>query len=106
MNGEFVQMMGLVINEVNDEGKLKKPQPLGPEHPLGILMTLAAKGEWRNPSLSSPEHERVSKAFQRLQNLLRALVPLPGKPPYSNFGMLKKNPFILGFGGFIIRARR
>jgi hypothetical protein len=24
MNGEFVQMMGLVINEVNDEGKLKK----------------------------------------------------------------------------------
>jgi hypothetical protein len=43
-------------------------------------MTLAAKGEWRNPSLSSPEHERVSKAFQRLQNLLRVLVPLPGKP--------------------------
>jgi hypothetical protein len=43
-------------------------------------MTLAAKSEWRNPSLSSPDYERVSKAFQRLQNLLRALVPLPGKP--------------------------
>lgn len=53
---------------------------LSPEHPLGILMTLAAQGEWRNPPSSSPDYERVSKAFQRLQNLLRALVPLPGKP--------------------------
>jgi hypothetical protein len=43
-------------------------------------MTLAAKGEWRNPPLLSPDYERVSKAFQQLQNLLRALVPLPGKP--------------------------
>ncbi len=50
------------------------------EHPLGILMTLAAKGEWRNPPGSSPDYDRVSKAFQRLQHLLRALVPLPGKP--------------------------
>lgn len=57
-----------------------KRHQLGPEHPLGILMTLAAQGEWRNPPLSSPDYERVSKAFQRLQFLLRALVPLPGKP--------------------------
>jgi hypothetical protein len=53
---------------------------LSQEHPLGILMTLAAKGEWRNPPGSAPDYDRVSKAFQRLQNLLRALVPLPGKP--------------------------
>jgi hypothetical protein len=53
---------------------------LGQEHPLGILMTLAAKGEWRNPPGSSPDYDRVSKAFQRLQTFLRALVPLPGKP--------------------------
>lgn len=57
-----------------------KRNQLGPEHPLGILMTLAAKGEWRNPAVSSPDYDRVSKAFQRLQTLLRALVPLPGKP--------------------------
>jgi hypothetical protein len=57
-----------------------KRNQLGPEHPLGILMTLAAKGEWRNPSAYAPEYERVSKAFQRLQHLLRALVPVPGKP--------------------------
>ena len=43
-------------------------------------MTLAAKGEWRNPPLASPDYERVSKAFQRLQTLLRTLVPLPGRP--------------------------
>jgi hypothetical protein len=57
-----------------------KRQQLGPEHPLGILMTLAAKGEWRNPPISSPDYDRVSKAFQRLQTLLRALVPLPDRP--------------------------
>ena len=57
-----------------------KRQQLGPEHPLGILMTLAAKGEWRNPPISSPDYDRVSKAFHRLQALLRALVPLPEKP--------------------------
>ncbi len=57
-----------------------KRQQLGPEHPLGILMTLAAKGEWRNPPSSEPDYDRVSKAFQRLQSLLRTLVPLPGTP--------------------------
>jgi hypothetical protein len=57
-----------------------KRNQLGPEHPLGILMALAAKGQWRNPPVSSPDYERVSKAFQRLQNLLRTLVPLPDKP--------------------------
>ena len=57
-----------------------KRTQLGPEHPLGILMTLAAKGEWRNPPGSSPDYDRVTKAFQRLQTFLRSLVPLPGKP--------------------------
>jgi hypothetical protein len=53
---------------------------LGPEHPLGILMTLAAKGEWRNPPIFKDDYQRVAKAFYRLQRLLRALVPVPGKP--------------------------
>jgi hypothetical protein len=57
-----------------------KRQQLASEHPLGILMTLAAKGEWRNPPISSPDYDRVAKSFNRLQALLRALVPLPGKP--------------------------
>ena len=60
--------------------------PIGPEHPLGILMTLAAKGEWRNPPSSSPDYERFSRVFQRLQTLLRALVPLPGKPFQKSVG--------------------
>jgi hypothetical protein len=65
---------------------LSKRNQLGPEHPLGILMTLAAKGEWRNPPSSSPDYERVCKAFQRLQTLLRTLVPLPGKPFQKSAG--------------------
>jgi hypothetical protein len=50
------------------------------EHALGMLMQLAAKGEWRNPPLSSPDHERIGRAFRRLRALLQALVPLPGNP--------------------------
>lgn len=64
------------------EGKhtFSKRTQLSREHPLGILMTLAAEGEWRNPPSSSPDYERVSKALQRLQRLLRVLVPLPEEP--------------------------
>ncbi len=57
-----------------------KDQNLTETHPLGILMTLAAKSEWQNPPRHSPDYERVSKAFRRCQDLLRSLVPLPGKP--------------------------
>lgn len=57
-----------------------KSQKLSETHPLGILMTLAAKAERQNPPRDSPDYERVSKAFRRCQDLLRRLVPLPGKP--------------------------
>jgi hypothetical protein len=50
------------------------------DHSLGILMRLAATGEWRNPALGSPDFFRVSKAFLRLRQLLKGLVSLPGKP--------------------------
>ncbi|MEY4245639.1 MAG: hypothetical protein RLZZ245_3224 [Verrucomicrobiota bacterium] len=63
-----------------------KRTQLGPEHPLGILMALAARGEWRNPPSSSPDYDRVSKAFQRLQTLLRTLVPLPAMPFQKSAG--------------------
>jgi hypothetical protein len=63
-----------------------KRNQLGPEHPLGILMALAAKGEWRNPPSSSPDYDRVSEAFQRIQALLRVLVPLPAKPFQKSAG--------------------
>jgi len=69
-----------------DARKDRDGNQLGPEHPLGILMTLAAKGEWRNPPGSSPDYDRVSKAFQRLQTLLRTLVPLPEKPFHKSTG--------------------
>lgn len=49
-------------------------------------MTLAAKGEWRNPSGYSPDYDCISKAFQRLQTLLSSLVPLPGKPFQKSAG--------------------
>jgi hypothetical protein len=50
------------------------------DHALGILMHLAAKGEWRNPPLGAPDYYRVSKSFLRLRKLLKGLVSLPGEP--------------------------
>jgi len=50
------------------------------DHALGMLMRLAADGEWRNPPLESAAYERVSRSFRRLRRLLQALVPLPGDP--------------------------
>jgi hypothetical protein len=59
--------------------RLPATTKLDREHALGMLMHLAVHGEWRNPPRSSPDYERVSKAFKRLQNTLQALVPLPGE---------------------------
>jgi hypothetical protein len=53
---------------------------LSPEHPIGMLMTVAHKGEWKNPPKGSADYERISRSFRRLQQLLMALIPLPGKP--------------------------
>jgi hypothetical protein len=50
------------------------------DHSLGILMHLAAKGEWRNPPLGAPDYYRVSKSLLRLRKLLKGLVSLPGEP--------------------------
>jgi len=89
-------------NGTADARKYRDGNQLGPEHPLGILMTLAAQGEWRNPPLSSTDYDRVSKAFQRLQNLLRSLVPLPGKPFKKSAGafvpifQIRIHPKLLG----------
>ncbi|MCX6875286.1 MAG: hypothetical protein NTW21_15985 [Verrucomicrobia bacterium] len=50
------------------------------DHALGMLMRLAADGEWRTPPLGFLEYERVSRAFRRLKQLLQTLVPMPGDP--------------------------
>ncbi len=49
-------------------------------HSIGILMRLAVHGEWRNPPKVSPDYDRVSKAFKRLDHTLCSLVPIPGEP--------------------------
>jgi hypothetical protein len=50
------------------------------DHAIGILMRLAATGEWRNPALGAPDYFRVSKAFSRLRQVIMGLVSLPGDP--------------------------
>jgi hypothetical protein len=79
---EIVGNQTIHLKAPGQDGSYSFPKraQLGPEHPLGILMSLAAKGEWRNPPPSSADYERVSKAFHRLRSLLSQLVPLPGKP--------------------------
>jgi hypothetical protein len=72
----------LVVRAPGQEGRYPFPPNarMNEDHALGILMKLAVTGEWRNPPSGRPDYPRVSKSFQRLQDLLRTLVPLPGKP--------------------------
>jgi hypothetical protein len=72
----------ILLKAPGQTGKYVLPpnSQMQPDHPLGMLMRLAADGEWRNPPLGSAEYERVSRRFRRLRKLLMALVPLPGDP--------------------------
>ena len=45
------------------------------DHALGMLMRLAADGEWRNPPLGSLEYERVSRVPHRLKQLIQSPQP-------------------------------
>ncbi len=62
------------------EHVLPKTTAKKPNQALGILMQLAVDHEWSNPPSGASNHESVRKNFQRLEKLLHALVPLPGKP--------------------------
>ena len=62
------------------EHVLPKTTAKKPNQALGILMKLAVDQEWSNPHSGAGNHESVRKNFQRLEKLLCALVPLPGKP--------------------------
>ena len=58
-----------------------KRQQLGPEHPLGILMTLAAKGEWRNPPFPRP----ITTAFPRPSSAGKRCSAFSFRCPESHF---------------------
>ena len=62
------------------EHVLPKTSAKKPNQAMSILMKLAVDQEWSNPPSGARNHESVRKNFQRLESLLRALVPLPGKP--------------------------
>ena len=62
------------------EHRLPKTTAKRPNQAMSIMMMLAVKKEWRNPPSEAPDHESVRKTFLRLENLLRALVPLHEKP--------------------------
>lgn len=62
------------------EYRLPKTTSKKPGQALGILMTLAVKREWNNPPSDASDHESVRKNFHRLEQRLRALIPLPEDP--------------------------
>jgi len=70
----------IFCNGQHGEHVLPKTTTKKPNQALGILMKLAVDREWSNPSSGASDHESVRKNFQRLESLLRALVPFPGKP--------------------------
>ena len=48
--------------------------------PIEILAIIAVKGFWKNPPSGAKDHERDRKAFCRLENDLKALLPIAGHP--------------------------
>ena len=70
------------VKAPHQQGEYRFPAntKLSPEHPIGMLMTVAHKGEWKNPPKESADYERISRSFRRLQQLLMTLIPVPGKP--------------------------
>lgn len=45
-----------------------------------VLMLLASKSKWRNPSAGTPVNEAVRKQFYRFRETLTELIPIPGEP--------------------------
>jgi hypothetical protein len=59
--------------------------PFGRVTPVLLFLPAGHLGNY-NALFSSPDYDRVSTAFQRLQTLLRALVQMPGKPFQKSAG--------------------
>jgi hypothetical protein len=70
---------------------LSRREKLRREHPLGVLMTLAAKGEWRNPSPYAPEYESVSKHSKPFNKLDGGFIRVFQIKIHSN--LLERNEF-------------
>lgn len=45
-----------------------------------MLAHMAARGSWTNPPSDHPDHEATRKAFRRLEEELRKLIPINGDP--------------------------
>ena len=97
----------IVLKAPGQEGKYRfsPNSQLQEDHAVGMLMRLAVDGQWRNPSLADAGYYRVSKAFLRLRQLLRSLVPLPGQPfkkvrgAYVPVFRINLHPDLAGFRG-------
>lgn len=45
-----------------------------------LLATIAVRGEWANPPSDHQKHQSDRKAFERLEEVLKKLLPIGGKP--------------------------
>lgn len=66
----------------NQTGEYRFPGNVGmAKHShLGIFMSFAVDQQWSTPPSGHQHHDRDTKSFQRLRDLLRSLIPIPGKP--------------------------
>ncbi len=51
-----------------------------------MLAHMAAQGEWMNPPSDHPNHEATRKAFRRLEEELKKLIPINGDPFVRSHG--------------------
>ena len=52
------------------------------EPPFGLVVLgqMAVRGKWTPPPPGSAKHDNAIRAMNRLENLIRALVPISGEP--------------------------
>jgi len=60
--------------------KFRKPNGKAASRNTEILLKIAVHGHWRNPPVLDRKNEADSKAFRRLSEILRELVPIRGEP--------------------------
>ena len=60
--------------------KFRKPNGKPACRNTEILLKIATYGHWRNPPVRDRKNDADSKAFRRLSEILRALVPIRGEP--------------------------
>jgi hypothetical protein len=67
-------------DERNEHRFVRNPQSGSFPQLFRAILELSHRGNWKNPHSSDPDYEAKSRAFSRLREQLRMLIPIPAEP--------------------------